>query len=144
LKGASIGAISPTYVGIDITEGKIALGLAMVAIVTVLIARVGRLHSRRWAAVVVVLAGLGVLVATGSLAVTASDTYARLVAEELSGPIKQVDPGLLAGITDLIEVRLRSGLWLSMAGGVGIILGGLMTLAWARRRAAADASRTTP
>jgi signal transduction histidine kinase len=118
LDGASIRALAQSYVGVDIVEGKITLALAVVAVVTVLIARVGSLSSRRWAALVVVLAGIGVLLATGTLALTALDRFAPTAAD---------------------EVRLQAALWLSMAGGVGIVLGGLMTLAWARRGSAADA-----
>ncbi len=134
IRGLTADVVSPTYLGVDVIEGRLALGLAIAALVAVLFARVGRSSSRRWAAGIVLAAGLGIVAASGTIVLTGPDRFEREAVAELravAGP--QADADLLANIAKLIETRIRPGVWLAMAGGAGVGLGGVMTLAWTRR-----------
>ena len=142
--------IAPTAKGVDLTEGKLVLGLAVVALVAVLASRVGgTVGSRKGAAVVVLLAGLAIVAIGARELLSAEDRYVDDAIDELRETI-----GALGGsaedvdaMADQLEgqfvVELGPGMWLAFGGGIVTAVGGAVTLAWASRGGGADgASRT--
>ena len=132
------GTIPEVYPGVDLLEGTIALGLAVVALVAVLASRIAATGSaRRGAAVAVVVAGIALGAIAGGEALTAGrrfrDDVVGDVTRAVGGSVSPVDATALEAA---IDVRLGVGLWLTLAGGVATAAGGLVTLAWASRRVA--------
>ena len=141
LEGNRASVISPTYLGVDLVEGRIAVGLALVAITCVLLARAGETGARRWAAVVVLVSGVAILAATGALAVAGSDRLERDAVARLRDALgeRQGDEETIDDIAALVDARLRPGVWMTMAGGAVVVIGGVVSVAWTRRAASRDA-----
>jgi hypothetical protein len=143
------GTIPEVYLGVDLLEGTIALGLAVVALVAVLASRIAATGSaRRGAAVAVVAAGIALVAIAGGEALTAPGRFredvVRDVTSAVGGSLAPVDT---AALEAAIDVRLGVGLWLTLAGGLATAAGGLVTLAWASRRVTAgrdDAAEPRP
>lgn len=133
LDGTVAEAVTPTYVGADLLEGKLALAFAVAALVGVLMARMGMANSRRGAALVVLAAGLATLAVSGSASLTAPDRLERQSLDQLRETGGDGAGDLVAVIARAIEPRLGSGIWLSLAGGLSIAVGGTVTQVWARR-----------
>lgn len=120
------------------------LALCVIALLAVLVTRVGAVDtSRRGAAVVVLLAGIALAgIALGIVASADRRFVGDAIAEiaELGG----IDADAAAFLEELLEVRLGLGVWLTLAGGLVTAAGGLVTLRWASRRAAAGAALPPP
>ena len=126
--------IPVVYIGVDLVEGTIALALAVVALVAVLTSRIAATGSaRRGAAVVVVVAGIAIVAIAGGEALTAPQRFRDDAVADATGAFgdELIDATAFA---DALEVRLGSGLWLTLVGGLATAGGGLVTLAWASRR----------
>jgi hypothetical protein len=135
LEGNTAGVISPTYLGVDLLEGKIAIGLAVIAVAGVLLARAGRTGSRRWAAVVVLVSGVAILVSAGELAIVGSDRLERDAVASTRDALREhaAQEEVIDDVVALVEARLQPGVWVAIAGGVLVVVGGSMSLVWARR-----------
>jgi hypothetical protein len=134
IEGVPLDVISPTHLGVDLIEGKITIGLAVVAVVCVLLARVGREGARAWAATVVFVAGIGILLTSGEIALFGSDRLEAEAVDHLRAAAgEQADDRFIDDIVRLVESRLGSGVWLTMAGGAVVTVGGTLAMAWARR-----------
>ena len=133
--------IPVVYIGVDLVEGTIALALAVVALVAVLASRIAATGSaRRGAAVVVVIAGIAVAAIAGVEALTAPQRFRDDAVADATGAFgdELID---MAALEAALEVRLGTGLWLTLVGGLTMVGGGLVTLAWTSRRRPAPHDR---
>jgi hypothetical protein len=133
--------IPVVYIGVDLVEGTIALALAVVALVAVLASRIAATGSaRRGAAVLVVIAGIAIVAIAGGEALTAPQRFRDDAIADVTGTFgdELIDT---AAFEAALDVRLGTGLWLTLVGGLATVGGGLVTLAWTsrRRRAQQDA-----
>lgn len=133
--------LAPTLRGVDTAEGKLALAGAVVALIAVLVSRVGGTDSaRRGAAVVVLVAGVAIVAIGAREALTAEDRYVddaigevRDVAGSLGVAEDDVD-AMIDDLQDAFVVDVATGVWLTLLGGIATVAGGAVTLAWASRR----------
>jgi hypothetical protein len=146
LRTIGVESASP---GVDLTEGKIALALAVVMLVAVLVARAGASGARTVAAVIVLAAGVGAVATAGAFLTTASSRYsavetdevAERIAEQSGLPFETVRERLAASAETLGHYTdTGPGVYVALAGGVVGSAGGVLTLAWASRRRRNDAS----
>jgi len=133
--------LAPTLRGVDTVEGKLGLAAAVVALIAVLVSRVGGTESaRRGAAVVVLIAGVAIVAIGAREALTAEDRYVDDAAGEVrdvAGSLGIAEDDVDAMIDDLQEafvVDVAIGVWLTLLGGIATAAGGAVTLAWASRR----------
>ena len=127
------GTIPEVYLGVDLLEGTIALGLAVVALAGVLLSRIAATGSaRRGAAVTVLVVGMALVAIAGGEALTAQTRFRDDVVRDVTGAVDaSVDTTALEAA---IDVQRGVGLWLTLVGGLATAAGGLVTLAWASRR----------
>ena len=140
LSGIGVESTSP---GLDLTEGKIALALAIVMLIAVLVARVGTSGARTIAAVVVLLAGIGavaiavafLLTAPSRFRAIAIDDVAARYSEAMGVPFETARDQLTAASGALgAYTQIGPGVYLTLAGGILGASGGVTTLVWASRR----------
>jgi len=131
---------APSWRGADVAGGRVVLGAAILALVAVLVTRVGGTSTaRRGAAIAVLIAGIAIVAMATREVLTAEDRYATDAIAEARDSITSVGiptDGLdeaLDGLRDVLDVRLGLGVWLSLAGGLVVVAGGGVTLAWASR-----------
>jgi hypothetical protein len=130
--------VPSVYPGIDLTEGKVALALAVIAVVAVLVSRVGATAtSRRGAVIVVIVAGIAI---TGIAAVDAITAEERFVEDEIERQATSVGRDaadipeeLRTTLEERIRASLGIGIWVTFAGGLLTATGGVLTLVWATR-----------
>lgn len=141
LGGSSENAV-PTK-GIDLWQGKVTLALGAAIVVGILALRLVRPGRR--AAIAIALTALGV-VAFGlalwcatSLDAVATDTGVDALVDAVVAQLgiaasearRLVEEAMVgAGI----EVQAQAGLWITLAGAVLATVGGVVDLAWARRK----------
>jgi hypothetical protein len=135
VRGIDTGDVTPVDRGVDMPEGVIALALAVIALVAVLVTRIGGTGSaRRGAAFLVLAAGwLAVAVVGATLATgpgRAADREVSSFAESVGVEVDEL-PG---DLREALEGRAEPGLYLSFIGAMLTGAGGVMTLAWATRR----------
>ena len=129
--------VAPTDRGVDLVEGQVALALAVVALVAVLVSRIGATTTaRKGAATLTLIAGIGLVVIAGGEALTAETRFVDDAIDDIAAMIENLDEAAAATLEELLEVQLGLGLWLTLAGGVATTAGGFVTLAWASRRSA--------
>jgi hypothetical protein len=136
--------------GTDVWEGKVVLFAAAGALLVVLAMRISGANSTRRA-----LAGflivLGVASAALPLFVAARaddrfgaahglERYVKGIAAQVGLPEDVVRQQLEAEFERSGRVEIESGLWFSVAGGVLLAAGGVLGLAWVRRRETAPAA----
>ncbi len=129
--------------GVDIWEGKLALAAGILILVGVIVLRLVGATRRRAIALGVLLLGVAATAAAleawarsdevfggaGSL-----DRIARARASRLGKPFAEVLAQLQAKFATQLQIRIGSGMWLTMAGGVLGAAGGILSLAWAKRQ----------
>jgi len=141
--GDTGGALDVPVKGIDVWEGVASLAAAILALVGTLGLRFLRgVDARRALALAVVTLGalamaLAISVAMRPDARFAGDEALDQVASSLAGaldiPVEEAKTQLLDELDLALEVTLGPGVWLTMAGGLLIVVGGSLTLAWAKR-----------
>ena len=135
--------------GLDTTEGKVALGCAVAALILVLVSRVVSDTVRAvLAGVMVVVGALAAVV--GSLFVSsASTTYSPIdsesiinrLAAQLNQPADQVRAALATVADELGPyTKVGAGPWIVIAGGIMVAVGGVLTVRWAARLSADHAA----
>ena len=138
------GAADVSVFGTDVVDGKIILlasGIALVATIAMRLARSARARK----ALGVLLIGLGIVcvVLTVATVVRARarfggeeglDRAARVLSQELQLPEDIVREQLAEQFEQDLRVEVRPGLWLCTLGGVLLVAGGVLGLAWTRRR----------
>lgn len=139
------GAADVSFRGTDVWEGKVALLLAVGALVAMLALRLAQTAATRKAIAALLIAfGLTATALPLADAARAEDRFggvggldriARGLAARLDLPEDVVREQLEERFEALLRVEVRPGLWVSSAGGLLIALGGGLSLAWAVRRA---------
>ena len=130
------GLLDLEFRGLDLVEGIAALAVAAMTLVGLVLVRRLRGSARVGIAVSLIACGFVLIALPVWVAVRAEDRAVEEIAQVVAGS---------AGITiDEATRRVRtepdlavradsSGVWLSIAGGVLVTLGGVSTILWARR-----------
>jgi hypothetical protein len=136
--------------GIDVWEGKVVLFAAVVSLLMLLAMRVsGSAGTRR--ALAIGLIALGTLCVTLPLvdAARATDRFggvegvdrlARTLSVQLGLPEEVVRERLADLLEQDLRVEIAPGLWVTVAGGVLLVAGGVLGLVWVRRERTPDAA----
>ncbi len=143
---ANLGAISSTSKGTDLRDGKITLVCAVVTLILVLASRLVSDTARAVMAGIVVVAGALAAALAGWFIRSAPTNYppidsdaivANLAAQYGKAPdeiratlASQV--GQLGGYT-----HVGAGPWVTLIGGLMVVVGGILTVRWAARLSAA-------
>ncbi len=140
--------------GTDVWEGKVVLlgaAIALVALLAMRLARSGRV--RRALAILLIALGLAcvalpVLDAFGAKdrfgGDAGVDLYAEWLAAELDLPEDVVRDQFTEQFDQALRVDVGLGLWLAAAGGVLLVVGGALSLAWIRQQEAASRPAAAP
>ena len=130
--------------GIDVWEGIVALAVAAIALVALVAIRVvASARARAVLAWAIGAGGLLVAVLAGYDLATARDRFggkpgltqiARRIAIQQGQPVDRIRALLEANFGHALRVDAGAGLWMTLAGGVVLIVAGALSLAWARAR----------
>jgi hypothetical protein len=137
------GAADVSVYGTDVWEGKVVLLAAGVALVATIVMRTARSARVRTACgVLLIILGIACLVLTISVSVRARDRFggeegldrvARVLSHELELPQDIVREQLAEQFERDLRVEMQPAIWLCALGGVLLIAGGVLGLAWTRR-----------
>lgn len=129
--------------GTDVWEGKVVLFAAVAALLVLLAMRTsGSGSTRRGLAIVLIVLGALCVALPVTGAVRAEDRFggvegvdrlARAIAVELEIPMEVVREELSELLEQDLRVEIQPGLWLTAFGGVLLVAGGILGLAWVRR-----------
>jgi hypothetical protein len=140
------GRLDTPVKGVDVWEGKVVLGAAVLALVGQVVLRTIRGKEPR-RAVAFGLASLGALILAIALSVAVRadarfggseglDELAASLAEQLDEPVDAVRAQLEEQFADQITVDLGAGVWVAALGGILVDVGGALNLAWVRKQPA--------
>lgn len=138
------GAADVSVYGTDVWEGKVVLLIAGVALVVMIVMRIATSGAlRRSLGVTLIVVGI-VCAALPALAAIRADArfgggdgldrMARALSARLEFPEDVIREQLAEQFERDLRVEIGPGLWLSVAGGLLIVGGGALGLAWARTR----------
>jgi len=144
-----LAALTSATKGTDITDGKVALGCAVVTLILVIVSRVVSDTARAVISGIVVVAG-GAATAVALLFISSAPTkYTPIDSEALVTKIaaligKSPDAvrSALAAVADKLGpyTDVAAGPWVVVAGGLMVMVGGVLTVRWAARLSAAHAA----
>jgi hypothetical protein len=129
--------------GIDVVEGKVALGLGIFLLVAIVAMRLaGSLGARRAIALLMTASALTVLAIGVVDIVRAQDRFggytvdqtAKQLASDSGQPLDKVRASVEGVIAREGSIDLGLGLWLVVAGGAIGTIGGLLDIAWVGQR----------
>ena len=136
--------------GIDVWEGKVVLFAAVVALLVMLAMRIsGSRGTRRGLAIALIVLGALCVALPVADAVRAKDRFggvegadrlARTLSVQLGLPEEVVRGRLADLLAQDLRVEISPGLWLTAAGGVLLVVGGALGVAWVRREGANEAA----
>lgn len=136
-------ALAGAIFGIDVWEGKLALAAAVFVLVGMLALRLARSAAiRRLVAVAITIVGFGAAALALTVALDAQgrfvqaeglDAYARALSEQLDLPLDQVRNDIEEVFFENLVVETAPGVWLAVVGGTFAGIGGITSIAWARR-----------
>ena len=136
--------------GIDVWEGKVVLFAAVAALLVMLAMRIsGSPGTRRGLAILLVVLGALCVALPVADAVRAKDRFggvegvdrlARTLSVQLGLPEEVVRERLADLLDEDLRVEISPGLWVTVAGGILLVAGGVLGLAWARRERTPDAA----
>ena len=134
--------------GIDVWEGKVVLFAAVAALLVLLAMRIsGSRTTRRGLAIILIVLGALCVVLPVADAVRLKDRFGGVDGEDRLTRTLSVRLGLpeevvrerLADLLDQdLRVEISPGLWITAAGGVLLVAGGVLGLRWARRERPPD------
>lgn len=137
--------LSPTYYGIDLRDGVVVLVATVVVLVGLAITRLtSSRRTRRLAAGAIIAASFVAFAVAGVAALTAAGRFEPAVVEDL---LAVVDPSgnapaaLREQLEEGVETRLAPGPFVTLAGGVLGIVGGLLVLSWTTRNGESPPTR---
>ncbi len=135
--------------GTDVWEGKVVLFAVAGALLVMLAIRIsGSATTRRGLAIVLIALGSLCIVLPVMDAIRSTDRFggvvgvdrlARRLSVELGLPEDVVRERLSELLAQDLRVELAPGLWLTAAGGVLLVVGGVLSFVWVRRGASAEA-----
>jgi hypothetical protein len=129
--------------GIDVLEGKVALGLGIFMLVAIVVMRLARsAGARRAIALLMTVSALAALAIGVVDVVRAQDRFggytvdqtAKQIAKDSGQPLDQVRADVQGVIDRYASIDLGWGIWLVVAGGVIGTIGGLLDIAWVGQR----------
>jgi hypothetical protein len=129
--------------GIDVVEGKVALGLGIFLLVAIVAMRLaGSLGARRAIALLMTVSALFALAIGVVDIVRAQDRFggytvdqtAKQLASDSGQPLDKVRASVEGVIAREGSIDLGLGLWLVVAGGAIGTIGGLLDIAWVGQR----------
>jgi hypothetical protein len=134
--------------GIDVSEGKVVLFAAVASLLVMLAMRIsGSRSTRRGLAIALVVLGSLCVVLPVADAVRARDRFGgvegvdrltRTLSVQLGLPEEVVREPLSVLLGQDLRVEISTGLWITAAGGVLLVAGGVLGLAWMRRERPPD------
>lgn len=133
--------LSLTYYGIDLPDGRIALGAAVVVLAGLVVARFARVaRSRRAAAWAVVAGAVVAVVVAGAALLSAAERFESSAVEDIMATLPAGTAQDLRGeVEELVEATLAAGPFAVLGGGMLAVVGGVLLLGWARRAGTTDA-----
>ena len=145
-------AIDQSVPGIDVWEGKVVLFAAAASLLVLLAMRIsGSASTRRGLAIVLIVLGAACIALPVVDAIRANDRFAndagveryvRFLAVRSSLPEDVIREQLAEQFRRDLRVELSPGVWITVAGGVLLVVGGALSVAWVRGKAIAPAERT--
>jgi hypothetical protein len=133
--------------GIDVWEGKVVLFAAVAALLVMLAMRIsGSRGTRRGLAIALIVLGAFCVALPVADAVRAKDRFggvegvdrlARTLSVQLGLP-EEVVREPLAELLDHLRVEISPGPWITAAGGVLLVVGGVLGLAWVHRESTSE------
>ena len=146
LNDPNAATLDQVYKGIDLTEGLVALGCAIVLLVGSMVLRRLARPGRTAVAVLMIIAGVVAVGSAGATILTSGSSLENQFVDEViastpgtrrgalpNGPIRQQ-------LEDMVDTTLGAGVWLTLAGGVLGFVGGTLSLAYATRLTEDDES----
>ena len=128
--------------GIDVWEGKVVLFAAVAALLVLLAMRIsGSRSTRRGLAIALIVLGALCIALPVAGAVRARDRFGgvegadrliRTLSVQLGLPEEVVRERLATLLDRDLRVEISQGLWITAGGGVLLVAGGLLGLAWVR------------
>jgi hypothetical protein len=141
-------AADVSFHGIDVWEGKVVLFAAVASLLVMLAMRIsGSESTRRGLAIALIVLGALCLALPVADAVRAKDRFGgvegvdrltRMLSVQLGLPEEVVREPISDLLDQGLRVEISPGLWITAAGGVLLVAGGVLGLAWARRRGPPD------
>jgi hypothetical protein len=141
-------AADVSFHGIDVWEGKVVLFAAVASLLVMLAMRIsGSRSTRRGLAIALVVLGSLCVVLPVADAVRAKDRFGgvegvdrltRTLSAQLGLPEEVVREPLSVLLDQDLRVEISPGLWITAAGGVLLVAGGVLGLAWVRRERPPD------
>jgi hypothetical protein len=138
--------------GTDVWEGKAILLGAAAALVAMLAMRLARSGTvRRFLAILLIGIGLATTVIAGMDAVRAKehfggqageDLYVTWLAQQTDLPEDVIREQLSEQFSKALRVDVGAGIWLCLAGGVLLVVGGALSLVWIHQREASARAAT--
>jgi hypothetical protein len=135
--------IDVEVVGTDVWEGKVVLLAAAAALIAMIAMRLARTPGgRRALAIALIALGATCVVLPTLVAVLATDRFgggegldqiARALSAQLALPEDVLREQLTRQFERDLRVDVQPGLWLGVAGGLILVAGGALGLAWVRR-----------
>jgi uncharacterized membrane protein YeiB len=129
--------------GVDVWEGKVVLFAAVAALLVMLAMQIsGSRGTRRGLAIVLIVLGaicVALPVADAARAkdrfggVEGVDRLAKTLSVQLGLPEEVVRERLSDLLAQDLRVEISAGLWITVAGGVLLLAGGVLGLVWVRR-----------
>ncbi len=128
--------------GIDVWEGKVVLFAAVASLLVMLAMRIsGSRSTRRGLAIALIVLGALCVALPVAGAVRAKDRFGgvegddrltRTLSVQLGLPEEVVRERLATLLDQDLRVEISQGLWITAGGGVLLVAGGLLGLAWVR------------
>jgi hypothetical protein len=127
--------LDQVYKGVDLTEGLIALGCAVVLLVGALVFRGLKRTGRTVVAVLMIVASIVAVGAAGSTILTANTRLEGQFIDEVGATEDGTLPtgAFRQQLEGWAETTLGAGVWLTLAGGFLGFVGGTLSLAYATR-----------
>jgi hypothetical protein len=134
--------------GIDVWEGKVVLFAAVGALLMMLAMRIsGSRSTRRGLAIALIVLGASCVALPVGDAFRAKDRFggvegadrlARTLSVQLGLPEEVVREPLAELLDQGLRVEISPGLWITAAGGVLLVVGGVLGLAWVHRESTSE------
>jgi hypothetical protein len=139
LNDPNAAILDQVYKGIDLTEGLVALGCAVVLLVGTMVFRGLARPGRTVVAVLMIVAGIVAVGSAGATILTAGTRLESQFVDDLMATTPGTRQGALPSepirqhLEDMVETTLGAGIWLTLAGGFLGFIGGTLSLAYAVR-----------